>query len=164
MKRMAASFTLVSLTLFGLVGLAGTAGAVKPQRFHDEFDFSFTNPAGVLCDFRVRLDIYVVDDSFTFVEESGSIIRIVDHNHSRITFTNVGTGASVLSIGRYTTTSYPSAGSFLRGAIGRVVDSSGNLLFILAGAIRLDRNFNEVFVTPHAASERFGEGLCGALG
>jgi hypothetical protein len=163
MKRMATSFTLVPLVLVALIGLGGPAGATEPERFRDEFDFSFTNPAGVLCDFRVRLDIHVVDDSFTFVDASGSIIRIVDHNYSRITFTNVATKVSVVSIGRYTTTSYPSAGSFLRGAINRVVDSSGDLLFTVAGVIRLNKNYEEVFVTPHAASERFLDGLCGAL-
>jgi hypothetical protein len=163
MKRMTASFTLVSLTVFALAGLAGTAGAAEPERFHDEFDFAFTNPAGTLCSFRVRLNIHIVDDSVTYVDDSGSVIRIVDHIRSRITFTNVATGTSVVAIGSYSVISYPAAGSVRQGLTDRVVDANGHTLFTTAGLVRLDKNFNEVFVTPHASSAGFQAALCGAL-
>ena len=163
MNRMAASLTLVCLTVFTLAGLAGTARAAEPQRFHDEFDFAFTDPAGTLCSFRVRLDIHIVDDSVTFVDASGSVIRIVDHIRSRITFTKVATGTSVVAIGRYAVISYPAAGSVRQGLTDRVVDANGHTLFTTAGLVRLDENLDEVFVTPHAASPRFEAALCGAL-
>jgi hypothetical protein len=149
--------------VFALTGLVGTASAAEPQRFHDEFDFAFTDPAGTLCSFRVHLDIHIVDDSVTFVDESGSVIRIVDHVRSRITFTRVATGTSVVAIGSYAVISYPDAGSVRQGLPDRVVDANGHTLFTTAGLVRLDETFDEVFFTPHASSPSFEANLCAAL-
>jgi hypothetical protein len=152
---------LLVLAIFGLSATSALAEPVHERTTTEPETITF--PAGELCDFDYQITQWFVEDTVSFYDESGTLVRLIEYVESHVTHTNLDTGFSLSEVDHFAFEFEPSKGLVEQGVFWHLRTEDGKLVLVQAGRAVFDSEFNLVKVTPNFNPD-FAAVICPALG
>jgi hypothetical protein len=146
------------IALFAVVAPQTALAATPPQMFPIHEEGSELIDCG---SFTAQRD-YDIDQNVTFFyDQTGTWIKLISHFELNDVYTNLSTGFTLLSPGKFTFTLYPQDGNrSLAGVLYHITIPGIGIAVIDAGKVRIDEDGVYFSAGPH---DPFNDQICAAL-